>query len=171
MSLGIFLANLFFLFFIYQIKHFLADYIFQNGITFMLGKFKKGWGWILPLTAHVAVHGVMTAGIAFWVGRGDIALSLALFDMIVHFGMDRLKASPNLLGRYKGLSAPEYYALMGGKEIAIDKDGLPYLENITPEKAKKKLRDNTIFWNAVGFDQLVHHLTHYILIAKIIGLI
>lgn len=113
---------------VYQIKHFLADYIFQG--RYMLGKFKDK-GWVLPLSCHVAVHGIMTLMIAlvygslFWVAVGVMVL-----DMVVHFVMDRVKASPKMLGRF-------------------------------PSSQKE-------FWWSLGLDQMVHHLTHYAIIAILV---
>ncbi len=53
-------------------------------------------------------------------------LGLTLFDFIVHFVVDRVKAHPDLGGRWKA--------------------------------------DNPKFWWALGGDQAIHHLTHYIII-------
>ena len=107
---------------IFQIKHFLADYPLQN--TYMLGKFKDGWGWVLPLVAHCGVHAWVTLGIVFFVNPSLWWLSLV--DFSLHFTMDRIKAWKLLLGRFK----PEQ----------------PY------------------FWWSLGFDQMFHHITHYLII-------
>ena len=123
--------ELFTLLILFQVKHFVCDYIWQTG--YMLGKFKKK-GWVLPLLAHVSVHGVATFTIAFlylstntWTLYAfAMATALALLDMVMHFTMDRIKASPNLFGRFK------------------------------PEQP--------VFWYTLGFDQMVHHMTHYVLI-------
>lgn len=135
---------------IYQIKHFVADYLLQT--EWMLGKFKAGWEFVLPLTAHVSVHGALTFWIAVTVtGSFELALSLALIDMVLHFAMDRFKASPRLLGRYKPVSASEY-------EYIKSLSG-PAYEVLAP-----RLRSNRLFWVSIGLDQAVHHLTHYLLI-------
>lgn len=83
---------------IFQIKHFLADYPLQG--KYMLGKFKGGTEWILPLSAHSLVHGFFTLGILMAFSRGDLWY-LSLIDMGLHFSMDRIKASPNIWGKYK----------------------------------------------------------------------
>lgn len=116
------MITLFVILALFQLKHFIADYPLQG--TYMLGKFKGGWEWVKPLLAHVAVHAVFTTTIVsffrpslWWLG---------LLDAFIHFTMDRIKASPNLLGRFKP--------------------------------------DNKYFWWALGFDQMVHHLTDLLVV-------
>ena len=82
----------------YQLKHFLCDFPLQG--RYMLGKFKGGTEWILPLAAHASVHALGTLLIALCV-KPHLAASLALLDFFAHFLMDRVKASPKMLGRYK----------------------------------------------------------------------
>jgi hypothetical protein len=136
---------IFLLLVIFQIKHFLADYPLQT--RYMLGKFKPGWAYINPLLAHVSVHGAFTFWIA-WAFTGSFwfANGLALFDMVCHFTMDRIKASPDLLGRFKPLTKETYFAA-------------------TPQQ----LASNNYFWWSIGLDQSVHHLTHYVIIWAIIS--
>jgi len=114
--------------FAFQIKHFIADYPLQN--TYMLGKFKE-YGWVAPLSVHCAVHSLITFLICSYFGF-YVAILAACFDFVIHFTMDRIKASPKLLGRYK--------------------------------------QDNPKFWWALGFDQMVHHLTHYLIIFAVVGM-
>lgn len=146
-------ALIFLLLVIYQLKHYLCDYPLQN--AWMLGKFKQGWDFVLPLSAHCGVHALFTFAIAFtfsWrPGNLLFCLGLALFDFVVHFVMDRIKAGPKYLGRYKSLSAKEYQELWAS----------------TFGQAPQ-LRHNTYFWWALGFDQMVHHLTHYAIIAALV---
>ena len=133
------------LLFLFQLKHFLADYPLQT--RYMLGKFKKSPWYFKPLLAHVSVHGVFTFIIAcayqmlFWQ-----ALVLTLFDMTCHFIMDRVKASPDLLGRFKPLTKETY-----------------------PDATPEQLASNNYFWWSIGLDQSVHHLTHYVIIWAIIS--
>jgi len=121
------MTTLILMLFAFQIKHLIADYPLQN--TYMLGKFKES-GWVAPLSAHCAVHSLITFFICFYFGF-YVAILAALFDFVIHFAMDRIKASPKLLGRYK--------------------------------------QDNPKFWWALGFDQMVHHLTHYLIIFAVVG--
>jgi hypothetical protein len=171
---------LFTLLVVYQFKHFIADFPLQG--SYMMGKFKPGFGFVLPLLAHVGVHGVFTFVIAFifttfraeastqdllsmggpisqW-AIAHFALKLALFDMTCHFIMDRIKASPTMLGRFKALSAKEMGAI------------LSYLPSLGKAGVKKQfgpeLKSNTIFWNCLGLDQMVHHLTHYAIIYMLV---
>lgn len=84
---------------VFQVKHFLCDYPLQG--QYMLGKFKGGSDWVLPLASHAGVHGLFTFGIAACMVPIRIAVMIAIVDYAVHFLQDRLKASPNLLGRWK----------------------------------------------------------------------
>lgn len=118
--------NIFILLILFQIKHFLADYPFQG--KYMLGKFKDGWDWVIPLLTHTFVHFLFTLGICLLVNPS--LWWLALVDMGIHFCMDRIKAGKKFLGRFK----------------------------IEDKK----------FWWALGFDQMVHHLTHYFVIYMLI---
>lgn len=166
---------------VYQLKHFLADYILQG--EYMLGKFKPGWAFLGPLLAHVAVHGGMTlviADLTFAALAPDMLpgvrgwmFLLAGCDMLVHFFMDRIKAGPKYMGRWKPLSATEW-KLAKMLEWTAAGDPMPEWEHVyeyTPEEAQeereaaiKRLRGNKLFWWCLGFDQMVHHLTHYVLI-------
>ena len=95
----------------------------------------------MPLAGHVLIHGAMTLVICVNYGPLSTAIWLALFDASIHFVMDRIKASPKYMGRWKVLSAGEW-------------------PTATPEKK----RANNIFWSCLGIDQMVHHLTHYAII-------
>lgn len=84
---------------LFNVKHFLGDFLLQN--EYMLGKFKRV-GWQLPLLAHVA----SVAQFTFWITiitthEIVLAISLTLFDMSTHMIIDRLKASPDHFGKYK----------------------------------------------------------------------
>ena len=112
---------------VFQIKHFLADFPLQT--EYMLGKFKAE-GWELPLFSHAFVHAIMTFCIVLYFLPLQIALLMAMFDLVVHFIVDRIKASPHLFGKYN-----------------------------PTEK---------MFWIALGGDQFMHHITHYIIIFTIV---
>lgn len=173
----------------FQFKHFFCDYLLQT--DWMLGKFKPGVGWILPLAAHCAVHAtatfllamfVYTAMLVFafqlpWYSALELIVSakmafcfmLANFDFSVHFVMDRIKASPWLMGRWKALSASEYQAaklsmVPKSCEVLLTKTDDPDTYNVY-KTARKRLLENRLFWLSLGFDQLVHHLTHYVIVA------
>jgi len=113
---------------IFQIKHFLADFPLQT--EYMLGKFNAK-DWELPLFTHAAVHALMTFGIVmYFLGNVEIAAGMMMLDLVTHFTIDRVKASPYMFGKYKP--------------------------------------DEKIFWLALGADQFLHHITHYIIIFTII---
>jgi hypothetical protein len=153
---------------LYQIKHFACDYPLQG--RYMLGKFKPGYEWILPLLAHSSVHGVATFLIALFV-KPKSAFWLALLDLTIHFAMDRIKASPNLLGRYKALDAncyPGVAAFASGdfKSLGVQ---LSKEDRVVKQQwGIQRLKENTHFWWALGLDQGVHHLTHYIIIWRLL---
>lgn len=92
------MVEVFALLIIFQIKHFLCDYPLQN--EYMLGKFKPFPDWALPLIAHCSVHAAATLIIAL-VWGSEIAFKLAWLDFCIHFLMDHIKASKDLLGRWK----------------------------------------------------------------------
>lgn len=139
------MVTIFILLVLFQFKHFLADYPLQT--EYMLGKFKPGREYILPLLAHSSVHGALTLLICWIFGPLWLASALGLLDMGIHFAVDRLKASPKLFGRFK---------ILAGEEFA--------------SATEKQKRENKYFWWALGFDQTVHHLTHYVIILALIGL-
>lgn len=156
-------AILFLLLVVYQLKHFLADYVLQG--EYMLGKFKPGWDFLKPLLAHVGVHGVMTFAIASTLLHGShlgYAVLIGLFDATVHFFMDRIKASPAYMGRWKPLTAAEWLAAKETVRAPCLGDACGGLcDYYDADGAQQKLRGNKLFWWALGFDQAVHHLTHY----------
>ncbi len=139
----------------------------------MLGKFKPGVAFIRPLAAHCGVHAFMTFFIAVIYFRFDggpkyvsweearFAFGLCLFDFVIHFIMDRIKAAPHYLGRFKALSAREMGALQGGEPSKT-------FAGITYGEIMKMKKSNTYFWWCLGFDQMVHHLTHYYIIFRLV---
>lgn len=166
------IAFIFALLIVYQLKHILADYVLQT--EYHLGKFKPGWDFLGPLTSHAAVHATMTAIIAIWTISYSvpfaIVLVLASFDFLVHFLMDRIKAGPKYLGRFKALSGPEY---VDAKRVAFCKphDLHPNGKPVTFDEvceACDRLHRNKLFWWSLGFDQCIHHLTHYAIIAALV---
>lgn len=112
---------------LFQLKHFVCDYPLQN--QYMLGKFKDS-GWAMPLSAHAGTHALFTFGISIAVVSFHMAFLLMAIDLVIHFTMDRIKASKNMLGRFK--------------------------------------QDNPKFWWSLGFDQMIHHLTHYGIVLLIV---
>ena len=155
------LTTIFALLVIYQLKHFIADYPLQAN-QYMLGKFKPGWDFLGPLSCHAAVHGVLTWMIAIGMTH-DIRLAgtLMCFDATVHFCMDRIKAGPKYMGRWKPVTGKEYVELQ--EALRVFPRG-----SVFADLAYRRLRSNTLFWWSLGFDQMVHHLTHYACIYVIV---
>jgi len=132
---------IFVLLLIFQFKHFIVDYVVQSYRKDGMDKFNE-IGWFVPLLKHASDHGFFTivisvlvlqlSGVLSFKGLGLI-LILFWFDTIIHFTMDRIKASPHMLGRF------------------------------TIEDRR--------FWMALGFDQAVHHLTHYTIIFVLVWFI
>ena len=97
----------------FQLKHFICDYPLQG--TYMLGKL-RATNWVLPLAAHAAVHATATLLIAIWFSL-HLAIILAIADFILHFTIDRLKASPNYGGRFKP-DQPYFWWALGADQMA-----------------------------------------------------
>lgn len=145
---------------VFQLKHWAADYVLQAP-AFFIGKFKTDWGFVWPLTVHVLIHAAFTFSICLWFGAGrEKAAGLALMDAGIHFVMDRAKASPRYLGRWKALSGGEW--MQAQKELACAEEG-------HQASARKSLRGNVLFWQCLGLDQLVHHLTDIAVIWFLVG--
>lgn len=162
---------------LYQLKHWICDYPLQT--PYMLGKFKSGSGWVLPLLAHSAVHGLGTFLIALFARPNEFggAALLALFDMVTHFTVDRIKANPALGGRFQPLTKNEYayqtkqhaMALRVIAEGEHDHESINYVEGHVIRKAcERNFRGNKLFWWLLGLDQMAHHLTHYVIIWQLV---
>ena len=120
----------------FQFKHWLCDYPLQT--PYMLQKFNRK-GWVHPLYCHASVHaaGTLLISFVFLLGTADGMLNVvdtlrvltwvSILDLTTHFIIDRVKAHPDLGGRYTS--------------------------------------DNPKFWWCLGADQMLHHLTHYGIIA------
>jgi hypothetical protein len=166
---------------VFQIKHFAADYPLQN--QYMLGKFKSS-GWVKPLAAHCGVQAFFTFVISLWAlwftpGGLVFALGLSALDFSIHFAMDRIKASPRLLGCYESISKDQYKGLMESK--ALCESVLKFNFNEPPktsemrleahfnlERINSKFKSNKYFWWSLGLDQMIHHLTDILIIFLIL---
>lgn len=95
---------------IFQIKQLIGDYILQTG-WMVRGKSEQGLGFIFPLCVHVSVHAVMT--LAILVVFTPALWFLAIFDFLVHFSMDRIKASPRFFGRYTDVNKQSFWVPFG----------------------------------------------------------
>ena len=147
---------------VYQLKHFAADFILQSWPIghYCLGKFKPGWDFVPPLLVHVGIHAAMTLYIVMWMGRPELYW-IAFVDGSVHFVMDRLKAGPRWLGRFK--SYPTGFDFTADVRCAAHRSSrmISHQHKIAAQRAARTLWSNTLFWCSLGLDQMVHHLTHY----------
>ena len=161
---------------LFQVKHYMADYRLQN--EYMLRKFELNANeWVPALLLHSFVHGSLTVVISclfIWIKslmvtevmqesyQPDYNLSiwLGLFDMVVHFAVDRWKASPHYAGKYRSLSKKEFIKIK--QELSRSTDPM-YTKHLLD-----RINSNREFWLAVGWDQFLHHCTHYIILAILI---
>jgi hypothetical protein len=100
-------------------KHFLADFPLQT--VYMLGKGKTGLAWILPLSAHCAVHAGLSLIIILFVNPSYFWL--VGLEFIAHFIIDRAKVSYKLpQGPWnssdKGKYLARYYIAFGLDQMA-----------------------------------------------------
>lgn len=155
------LFDIFTLLVLFQIKHLIADYFLQG--KWMLQKFRADWGFFYPLLTHASVHALFTLAICLFFAPH--LWWLALVDLVVHFIMDRIKAGPKYLGRFKALSGIEYKKLHDKlNRITGDND----LSDAVRSTINQKFRYNVYFWWSLGMDQMSHNLTHYFIIYVII---
>lgn len=94
---------------IYQVKHFIADFVLQN--VWMLQKGKAGWDFLLPLSIHCGVHAGFTLAIVLVVNPS--LWWLTFLDFGIHFVMDRFKAGPRYLGRFSDIRSQAYWVCFG----------------------------------------------------------
>ncbi len=151
------------LYIIFFIKHGLADFPLQT--DYHMKKFLKE-GWVVPLAAHCGVHALFTFPICYIYSRSFLfSLWLVAIEFVIHFSMDRIKASPNLWGRYKSLSGTEYTAAKNTiNEIRRSTETIGMLQQFQINQEQKKIDNNKTSWNCLMIDQLVHLLTYTLLI-------
>ena len=111
----------FLLLILFQIKHFICDYPLQT--PYMLGKMGRT-NWIKPLAAHAGVHALGTFIIvytfmhtAYWLDSFIFATAFALVDFTLHFIVDRVKASPDLGGKWKP-DQPCFWWVLGADQMS-----------------------------------------------------
>ena len=104
----------------FQFKHFICDFPLQN--QYMLGKMNLT-GWKLPLGAHAGVHALGTFLItcllfkpAYYMDAVILGAILGTADFIIHFVVDRIKASPKLGGRFNP-TQPYFWWALGADQM------------------------------------------------------
>lgn len=107
------MTDIFLLLILFQIKHFVCDFPLQT--QYMLGKMSRT-NWIVPLSAHAGVHAFGTFIITIIFTSFYTAILLAIVDFILHFVVDRLKASPDLGGRWKP-DQPYFWWSLGADQM------------------------------------------------------
>jgi hypothetical protein len=104
---------------LFCLKHFFADFPLQT--FYMLGKGKAGLAWILPLSAHCAVHASLSLSIILFVSPS--MFWLVVCEFLAHFAIDKAKVSyklpqgpwaPSDKGRY----LTQYYTAFGLDQMA-----------------------------------------------------
>jgi len=117
------MTEIFTLLILFQLKHFICDYPLQN--EYMLGKM-KATGWIEPLAAHAVMHLTGTwlvlhiYGFLFSLAHSSVILTivaLSLADFVIHFTVDRIKASSKLGGRFNP-TQPYFWWALGADQMA-----------------------------------------------------
>lgn len=106
------MSEIFILLIVFQVKHFISDFPLQN--EYMLGKMQRH-GWAVPLACHASVHAIFTSIIVMFVNAE--LWWIALIDFVVHFTVDRIKASPNMLNRW-GPDNKYFWWALGGDQMA-----------------------------------------------------
>lgn len=133
------LITVFVLLIVFQVKHFVIDYVVQFSRHDSMRKF-NATGWVIPLFKHANDHGMASAFIVStvlyavgtaWLPLILLSLGAYLFDLTIHFTMDRIKASPHILGKYR-FPSREYFL-------------------------------------SLAADQAVHHVTHYVIIMVLVA--
>jgi len=113
------ILSIFALLLAFQAKHFVVDFIIQLNRKDGMSKFNEN-GWVWPLAKHAFDHAACTFLIStiflFIFNQSLIVILVAatllmLADFCIHFTVDRIKASPHLLGRYKVTDKPFWVAL------------------------------------------------------------
>ena len=102
------MLDIFLLLVLFQIKHFICDYPLQT--PYMLQKVNKD-NWIKPLFAHAGIHSIGTFIVVSFFNI-KLAFVLAFLDLILHFIVDRIKASPNI-GNKWGIDKPYFWWVLG----------------------------------------------------------
>lgn len=101
---------------LFELKHFLCDWVFQT--EYMAAGKCRLHGWLMPLLSHAGLHAVGTFAVMLIVSRSiRVAAFLAVFDLICHFTIDRIKSSPNMFGTYKTQDR-WFWILLGADQAA-----------------------------------------------------
>lgn len=106
-------------FILFHMKHFFADFPLQT--VYMLGKGKGGLAWVLPLSAHCAVHAALSLLIILFINPS--LFWITGLEFLAHFAIDRCKVLYKLPtgqweGADKGKYLAKYYTAFGLDQMA-----------------------------------------------------
>ena len=110
--LAAFLYDILWLVFLFELKHFIFDGLLQTRYHFgkYNEKFKDYWK---PLLNHSFINATGAGLVACIFGCSFVLwLSIILIETILHFGIDRIKTSKKLLGRWTYTEPMYWHALM-----------------------------------------------------------
>lgn len=94
---------------LFQVKHFICDFLLQT--KYFRKKSSKDFEFLIPLTLHCFFHfmGTLLILLSFnahtWIW--------AFFDFFVHFITDRIKSSPRYLGRFQNMQKQSFWCCFG----------------------------------------------------------
>ena len=71
----------------------------------------------MPLAAHAGVHGLGTLLIALIFSTLYLTIALSIADFVLHFIVDRLKASPSIGGRFS-IDNKYFWWCLGADQMA-----------------------------------------------------
>lgn len=109
--------NVLILLFGLQVKHFMADFPLQTE-WMILGK-GQARNWEAPLIVHATIHGWLTfLVVTLFTGDWMLGGLCGTLDMGAHALIDRIKASPSLLGRFKDISQKGFWNAPGADQMA-----------------------------------------------------
>lgn len=137
------MLNLILLFVAFQLKHYVCDYVIQMRDPYYNRKFDLH-GWFLPLTAHCASHFYGTLFIV-WIFLG-LNTELPLSDVMLYSALLSAFDFAMHFSMDRVKSSPHYFGML------LDQTDYRY-------------------WLVSGFDQMFHHLTHYVIIFTVLYLI
>lgn len=110
----------------FQVKHFICDYPLQTTKIAMGKGSPDPRVWVPLLALHAGLHGLGAALVMLAAVSWQAALLCGLADALVHFAVDRVKASKALGGRWAPNQSQFWWAL-GADQMAHHLTGFALL--------------------------------------------
>lgn len=136
---------------LFALKHFLASYPLQTSYTV---KGLSSSGWFVPMLARCGIQAgcTMLLTLGFWYKMGAsfngmLLVSVMAIDFVSHFLIDRMKVSPEFLGRFQ-VASPQELAQMQIDYTSKDPGVVV--------AAQAESDSNKYFWWADGFCHLLY---------------